>query len=73
MDLKELRKKPMEELEKMRETLETEVGDAYFEMRTGKLKNVRKPKMLRRNLAKVQTIIQEKTKGQDKISGEENE
>lgn len=60
MDKKELKQKTIEELIKLKDTVVGEVNDAYFEMRTGKLKNVRKPRLLRKKLAMVQTVLQEK-------------
>jgi len=60
MDAKELRKKDIAELQKMMESLDHEVSDAYFEMRTGKAKNVRKPRVLRKHSAILRTILAEK-------------
>ena len=46
----------------MDEELEESIADSYFEMRTGKEKNVRKPRSLRRDLAVLKTLIIEKQK-----------
>jgi ribosomal protein L29 len=76
MNPKELRAKSVDELEKMKTTLEAEVVEAYFEMRTGKVKNVRKPRMLRKSLALLLTIINEKKEKEtnpDKISAQKHE
>lgn len=75
MNPKELRSKSMEELEKMKVALEAEIADSYFEMRTGKAKNVRKPRLLRKGLALIVTIINE-TKNNvasDKMSPKKHE
>ena len=60
MNSKELRTKDMTELESTRQKLEVEIGDSYMDMRTGKEKDVRKPRRLRKDLAQLNTIIVEK-------------
>ena len=60
MNPKELRTKEMSELEAAREKLEEEISDRYLDMRTGKEKDVRKPRRLRKDLAQLKTIIAEK-------------
>lgn len=60
MTKKEMREKKLEELIKHRDELETNVRDTYFDMRLGKVANLRKPRLLRKELALVNTIIREK-------------
>jgi len=46
----------------MRDDLRTRYADECLEMRVGKLKDMRKPKKTRRELARLETIINEKQK-----------
>jgi ribosomal protein L29 len=71
MERKEIRAKTRVELIKIREKLEKDIQDAYFEMRTGKLEDVRKPRRMRRELAVLNTVIKEKES--DKLKDEKNE
>lgn len=60
MDVRELRKQDVKELIELREKTVRELTDAYFDMRTGKLKNVRKPLKMRRERAMLETVLHEK-------------
>jgi ribosomal protein L29 len=62
----ELRDKEYKDVEKAVADLEQKVKDVYFDMRLGKVKNVRQPKMLRKQLAVAKTILKEKQK--DKLT-----
>jgi large subunit ribosomal protein L29 len=59
MDIKELRKLNMKELEEKASTLSTEMSKLYLELNSGKSKNVAKLKAMRKDLARVKTIISE--------------
>lgn len=72
MNKEELRKKSIEELKKEVSVLEADIADIYFEMRTGKLKDVRKPRLKRKELSLMKTIIHEKMKNEDNLSSEKN-
>jgi len=60
MDKKELKKKELKELKKVTEKKRSEVSQAYLDMRMGKVKNVRSPRRLRKDLAVMYTITREK-------------
>ena len=59
MDIKELRKLNMKELEEKASTLSTEMSKLYLELNSGKSKNAAKLKAMRKDLARVKTIISE--------------
>jgi len=59
MDTKELRKLNMKELEEKAASISVEMSKLYFELSSGKSKNVAKLKALRKDLARVKTIISE--------------
>lgn len=61
MDAQELRKKELKELEEMEAKLGDEIVASYLDVRIGKEKNVRKPRRLRKDMALLKTIIEEKT------------
>lgn len=59
MDTKELRKLNMKELEEKASSISVEMSKLYFDLSSGKSKNVAKLKSLRKDLARVKTIISE--------------
>jgi len=59
MDTKELRKLNMKELEEKAANISVEMSKLYFDLSSGKSKNVAKLKALRKDLARVKTIISE--------------
>lgn len=63
----DLRKKTAEELRKMSVELERKISDAAFDVRMGKAKDIREPRALRKQLAVIMTIINEK-KVKDKLT-----
>lgn len=68
MRAKDLREKKLEELKKIEEKLRQELTDSYFEMRMGKLQNVREPRKTRKDLAVLLTVIKEKEKESNNLS-----
>ena len=62
MEAKELRERKIEELITMREKLIDEISEVYLEVRIAKEKNVRKPRVMRKELAVIETVIKEKQK-----------
>lgn len=60
MNKKELREKTIEQLRKEQVALSEKVRDSSLDMRLGKMKNLREPRLLRKQLAVVDTIIREK-------------
>ncbi len=72
MNTKDLRKLTVEELQKKIESLEKEIADIYFDMRTGKQKDVRKPRAMRKELAQLLTVVREKELLEDNMSETNN-
>ncbi len=62
MEAKRLRERKIEELITMREKLIDEISEVYLEVRIAKEKNVRKPRVMRKELAVIETVIKEKQK-----------
>ncbi|GIW69543.1 MAG: hypothetical protein KatS3mg101_0290 [Patescibacteria group bacterium] len=60
MDIKELRKKNMQELEDSKRDLEKEIREVSMNTLQGKEKNVRKARLLRKDLSRLLTVISEK-------------
>lgn len=71
MNKTELRKKELEELNEMRQKLEDEISEEYFSVRTGKGTNVRKPRLMRKELAVINTVIAEKNRAKLKEDAED--
>jgi ribosomal protein L29 len=61
MDMKKVREKKLSELVKMRDEWKLRYADEYFEMRMGKLKDTRKPNKTRKEIARIEIAIMEKT------------
>lgn len=57
----ELKKKSTEELAKMVRELEGELREFRFEMSGGRTKNVRKARLLRHNIARVKTLLTQRS------------
>lgn len=60
MDVKELRKKNIDDLEGSKKDLEKEIREVSMNTLQGKEKNVRKARLLRKDLSKLLTVISEK-------------
>lgn len=60
MEIEKIRKKTEKELLKMKEDLRNEFAEKYLEMRMGKIKNLKEPRQIRKDLAKVETVLKEK-------------
>ncbi len=60
MDVKELRKKNINDLQDSRKDLEKEIREVSMNTLQGKEKNVRKARLLRKDLSKLLTVISEK-------------
>ncbi len=60
MEAKELRQMDTEGLKKKLEELEAEYFNLRFQHRTGQLENTSKIKQVRRDIARVKTVIREK-------------
>ncbi|MDD3661918.1 MAG: 50S ribosomal protein L29 [Candidatus Dojkabacteria bacterium] len=57
---KELREKSEKELDEQITMLEKKITDLYFSVRLGKQKDVREPRRLRKKLAIMKTVLNEK-------------
>lgn len=55
--IKELKDKPKAELEKMLRESRTDLRKAMFDLEAGKLQNVRTLRVLRKQIARLQTFI----------------
>lgn len=71
INLKELREKKIEELREMEKELRSEISDEYFSMRMGQKEDVREPRKMRKDLARLLTVIKEKEK--NKIKKDQND
>lgn len=71
MSVEDFRKKRIEELRELRTKLEKDISEEYFSVRTGKETNVRKPRLMRKDLAVLNTVITEKEK--DKLKDEKKD
>lgn len=58
----ELRKKDKKELEKMAQDLRKKMSDLRFKFSSGKLKNVKEINNLRKEIARILTLLKEATK-----------
>lgn len=65
MKIKDIRKKSVSELEKLELTLKADIAKVEYEKFTTEDKNVKKRKNLRKQLAKVKTILNELKISQD--------
>ena len=81
MKTQDLRKKSLEDLEKDAKKLDQEIGDIYLEMRMGKQKDLREPRKMRKDLARLYTVMKEKDSnnlrkkadnGKDETKGKSN-
>lgn len=70
MEIKEIKKLNIEELEKEIEKFRKELFQARKEIRDGKEKDVRKGLRIKRIIARIQTVLNEKKK--DKLKQKEN-
>ncbi len=59
-DFQELRKKDIKDLIKIEEEKRKEIARSWSEIKAGREKNVKKVKNLRRDLARILTLIKEK-------------
>jgi len=60
MDLKKVRQEKKEKLTEMLRAKENELAKAYLDLVTGKLKNTSKLSLLKKEVAKLKTILREK-------------
>ena len=60
MDLKKVRQEEKEKLTEMLRAKENELAKAYLDLVTGKLKNTSKLSLLKKEVAKLKTILREK-------------
>jgi len=60
MKISELRQKPKTELDKMFLELSEKIGKLNFDLVSGKVKNVREIRGIRKDIARVMTIMNEK-------------
>ena len=58
--MKELREKTIPELQEMEKGLKEKRQDLRFQLSAGKLKNVREIRLMRKDIAQILTVIQEK-------------
>jgi large subunit ribosomal protein L29 len=58
---KELRIKPEEELNQLLSESQKKLRELRFNLASGKVKNVRKIRVLKKNIARILTILNEKT------------
>ncbi len=66
MDIKELKNKGIEELRKLLEESRIELRKLRFDFSSGKIKNVKAIKELKKRIARILTIIKEKMKKEEK-------
>ncbi len=59
MNIKELRQKPKEELKKMVDDSREKLRQLRFDLSAGKVKNVREIRQVKKNIARVITLIKE--------------
>ncbi|OGY44390.1 MAG: 50S ribosomal protein L29 [Candidatus Buchananbacteria bacterium RIFCSPHIGHO2_02_FULL_40_13] len=62
MDIKEIRNKPLSELNHLLGELRKKMDDLKFKVYQNQLKNVREIRILKKDIAKILTIISEKNK-----------
>lgn len=60
MKISELRQKPKTELDKMFLELSEKIGKLSFDLVSGKVKNVREIREIRKDIARIMTIMNEK-------------
>lgn len=60
MESKQLRKKSLEDLEKMRMNSREELRNLRFDLASGKVKNVRRIRELKKEIARISTLLKEK-------------
>ena len=60
MKNKQLRKKSLEDLEKMRVNSREELRNLRFDLASGKVKNVRRIRELKKEIARISTLLKEK-------------
>ena len=60
MDIKEIRNKPLSELNHLLGELRKKMDDLKFKVYQNQLKNVREIRILKKDIAKVKTILKEK-------------
>jgi len=63
MKASELRDKTDEELRQMEEELKRKLMDLRFQLAMGKLKNTAQVKMVKRDIARIKTILRERELG----------
>ena len=60
MKSKQLRKKSLKDLEKMRVNSREELRNLRFDLASGKVKNVRRIRELKKEIARISTLVKEK-------------
>ena len=64
MKAQDVRKKSQTELKKLREELTAELREFRFAMSGGQKKNIRRARTIRKDIARINTILNEPTKEQ---------
>ncbi len=64
VETKELRLKPKEELNQLLSESQKKLRELRFNLASGKVKNVRTIRVLKKNIARILTILNEKSEGQ---------
>lgn len=72
MKAKELRALSVEELRKKERELRRELFNLRFQLSKGELQNVRRIRAVRKDIARILTIISEKTQSQGKTQAKES-
>lgn len=62
MEIKELRLKEIEELNQLLKDSRKKLDDLRFKVKQGQLKNVREIRFVKKDIAKIMTVIKEKNK-----------
>lgn len=60
MQIKELRLKEEEELKQLLKGVRKELDNLRFKLKQGQLKNVREMRVVKKNIAKLMTVLKEK-------------
>lgn len=60
MKITELRQKPQSELQKMLEESREKLRQLRFDLSSGKVKNVREIRMIKKDIARIMTLLRQK-------------
>jgi ribosomal protein L29 len=70
MDTKKLRKKTVKELNQLKKDLLQKFVDQSLDMRMGKMKDLKGPRKIRKDMARIETVLKEKSL--DKLNNKKN-